>query len=498
MQAQYQDIDTLLQWIGVTQLTHRQAIVQDLLPQGSGLANLLREDMDGIMDICSHYNKRNPASSRFYVSRVVTKSLQDLMLYVKDQDRIGLPLGVEGTVDQGQLLLDLAESRERHMRRTEIKKNGKALITADFQTKLKGRSQWERWSIELTSTLNGIIGINGVALSYIIRSDEVPEYDGHQDWDQLANAAAPLRGAKFAQDSRIVHQIIFRNIAEESDAYTYVKPNIRLENGRTDYLALCARYDSHSSKETRINEAKKTIQSLQYRNERSMAFEKFVDRFQRAIDDLEAGGRPMHNDDIVDTLWPKIMNNEIKEFVVALKVDQARNPRGFREILQDIATEVPKISPNASFKRNVSEVSSPHRKYIKEGNCPHKGVMVDGKVFIGNYTGQKWFDESVKPYHAEILEARNTKKKGQGSYQQGQGSYQQNKSIKAAKRKLKKLKAKVQVLKEEKRKVASISKSSDNTDKESDSSSDESIDQAGTAFGGKRSVHKKKRKAKSS
>ncbi len=483
------DSDTLLQWIGVTQVGHRAAIIQDMLPTGTGLANLSREDMDGIMEICSHYNKRNPSNSRFYVSRVVIKSLQDLMLYVKDQDHIGLPLGVRDSVDQEHFVQDLIEARERHTRRVELKKNGKALITTDFQTKLKGRSQWERWSIELTSTLNGIIGINGIPLSYVIRSEEESTYEGHASWDQLAVAASPLRGAKFAQDSRIVHQIIFRNIAEESDAYTYVKPNVRLENGRVDYLALCARYDSHSSKETRINEAKKTLQTLQYRNERSMPFEKFVDKFQRAVDDLEAGGRPMHNDDVIDTLWPKIINNEIREFVTALKVDQARNPRGFREILQDIATEVPKTSPNASFRRNVSEVSSSHGQYIRDGNCPHRGVMVDGKMFIGNYTGQKWFDESVKPYHAEILEARNKNKKAQGS------TNHHKKSINSAKRKLKKLKAKVQVLKEEKRKVAATSKSSEDQERvDSDSSSDESNDKAGAKFGGKRSVHKKKKK----
>lgn len=481
------DIDTLLLWIGVDTERHREAIAEDLLPESIGLNNLLREDMDGITEICNHYNKRNPSNSRFYVSRVVMKSLQDLMLYVKDQDRIGLSLGIKESVEQEKFLQDLQEARQRHERKSDIKKNGKALITAEFQTKLKGRSQWERWNIELISTLNGIIGINGTPLSYVIRGNEQPEYDELDDWDKLYISASPLHGAKFTQDSRTVHQIIFRNIAEDSDAYTYVKPNVRLENGRMDYLALCARYDSHSSKETRINEAKKTLQTLQYRNERSMPFERFVDKFQRAVDDLDAGGRPMHNDDVIDLLWPKIINNEIKEFVIALKVDQARNPRGFREILQDIAMEIPKISPSASFKRNVSELTTHQGKYTREGDCPQSGVMTNGKMFIGNYTGQRWFDESVKPHHAEILKARNDGKKSKAP------GKSHKKAINSAKRKLKKLKVKVKELKEEKRKIASLTKNLSGQISESDSSSDESNDNAGSAFGGKKSVHKNKR-----
>ena len=57
-----------------------------------------------------------------------------------------------------------------------------------------------------------------------------------------------------------------------------------------------------------------------------MLFESFTEKLQRAIDGLELGVRHMHNDDIVDIIWQKILNNEIKEFVVALKVDQPGNP----------------------------------------------------------------------------------------------------------------------------------------------------------------------------
>lgn len=63
----------------------------------------------------------------------------------------------------------------------------------------------------------------GISLSYVIRKDQTPNLQGHPDRDQLANAATPLTGSKYTQDSQMVHQIILRNIAEDSDAYIRLK-----------------------------------------------------------------------------------------------------------------------------------------------------------------------------------------------------------------------------------------------------------------------------------
>ena len=55
-----------------------------------------------------------------------------------------------------------------------------------------------------------------------------------------------------------------------------------------------------------INEAKKTLNSMSYRNERILKFDKFVAKFVKAIDDLEKYERGMHNADIVDLIWKKV------------------------------------------------------------------------------------------------------------------------------------------------------------------------------------------------
>ena len=61
-----------------------------------------------------------------------------------------------------------------------------------------------------------------------------------------------------------------------------------------------------------INEAKRTLESMTYRNERAMKFEKFVAKFVKTVDDLEKYERGMHNADVVDLIWKKMTNPKSK------------------------------------------------------------------------------------------------------------------------------------------------------------------------------------------
>ena len=79
-----------------------------------------------------------------------------------------------------------------------------------------------------------------------------------------------------------------------------------------------------------INEAKKTLANIAYRNEQAMMFEKFVATFKKEIDNLEMYGRGMHNGDIVDLLWTKMGNPELAPYVVSMKVHYQAVRRGYK------------------------------------------------------------------------------------------------------------------------------------------------------------------------
>ena len=55
-------------------------------------------------------------------------------------------------------------ANERKQCQVDQKKKGESLLTNDFQVKLESADQWERWLIELQSTLKMIIGVKGIAL----------------------------------------------------------------------------------------------------------------------------------------------------------------------------------------------------------------------------------------------------------------------------------------------------------------------------------------------
>ena len=96
--------------------------------------------------------------------------------------------------------------------------------------------------IELQSTLKTIIDVKGIALDYVIRKNDTPDLSDQANWEERARLAAPRYGNTYRLDTLAVHGVILRNIAESTDAYTYDKPKIRLDDGRVDIKALRARY----------------------------------------------------------------------------------------------------------------------------------------------------------------------------------------------------------------------------------------------------------------
>ena len=64
-------------------------------------------------------------------------------------------------------------------------------------------------------------------LTYVIREIDEPEYDDDLDYDENIINAVDLTGEEYKIDAKTVHQIILRNVHEDSDAYTYIKPLLR-------------------------------------------------------------------------------------------------------------------------------------------------------------------------------------------------------------------------------------------------------------------------------
>lgn len=426
-------------WMGFNAQAKRNAIIGDFLQEGYGALEFMSDE--DVKDMYTSYAKRTDAPFPIICTSAQKQRLRSLVMWVKDMSRAGMDLSFEDGTTKQQFLDRINASMLRHQRRQKQMKIGESFHDADFNTKLKTQSQWEKFVEELESTLGMIIGAKGVPLTYVIREIDEPNYDDDLDYDEAIINAVDLNGEDYKIDTRTVHQLILRNVHEDSDAYTYIKPLLRKRDGRLDILALRDRYHNDATKQAIINSAKNTLSHLRYKNERSFPFEKFSARLQKAYDELEANGRMVNNGDIVDDLWARIQNTDIQVYVSSLKVDYQRNPRNYQLILQDIAAEIAsKSSITFATNRNISAT------YTRQGPCPQQGVhKADGSLFIGNYSADQWRSESVKPYHNEIMKARSND--GGGNTDNGSSHSRSQKrrvnAIKRNKNKLKKLNQKI-------------------------------------------------------
>lgn len=476
------DTIQLLTMCGINSEEARNGIRDDMMTAPGGIGHLNEEDADGIHAACSTYAKRTIANGRFNVNRVQQKRLIALMYWVQDQKRLGEAPDFPATFNQEMVITAIMAANDRHHDRINQAKKGDSILSNDFQVKLQFSGQWERWEIELESTLRMIIGANGIALNYVTRENDEPDRSPQDSWEEQARLSAPHTGAKFKTDALTVHNIITRNISEASDAYTYIKPRIKKNNGRLDIIALKERYENKAMHETCINEAKKVLQTITYRNERAMKFEKFVANFQKAIDDLERYGRGMHDADIVDMIWPKMCNPELASYVVSLKVHHQHQRRGFREILQDIATQVPTIANTAFSPRGVAELGTGGAIYDNDKQeCPAEGAhLPDGTLFTGSYPYKQWHHHSVKPYQDEIRAIRE-----QSSRKPAHDKWDKKKTYHSQKKRAAELRTTISELESTKRRlIMEVNTQETEEDKEVKFTTP-SNKQAGTAFGGR-------------
>ena len=138
---------------------------------------------------------------------------------------------------------EIHESDIRYQCRKSQKKTGKEILSDHFTIPLKRISYWEIWNIDIQSVLVSIAGSKGIVISYVICVNNLPDLMGpHIICKKKAAAVAEHKGLYYKPDNEMVHQIILKNIAEYYDAYTYIKPHIKKNDGHNDIIDLRERF----------------------------------------------------------------------------------------------------------------------------------------------------------------------------------------------------------------------------------------------------------------
>ena len=120
-----------------------------------------------------------------------------------------------------------------------------------------------------------------------------------------------------------------------------------------------------------------------------------MSQFVKSVDRLEKQEIVLHNADIVELIWKKMMNTELIQYSNALKVQFQHLPRIYHQVLQDIASQVPLLS-TTNFCQ-TSEISTTLENSA-EATFPQTGEHdFKGKLFIGKYPFTKWTDDLLRP-----------------------------------------------------------------------------------------------------
>jgi hypothetical protein len=291
-------VNTILGWCRALANT-RAAVIAALIP--GGIIELADFSVDEIKEATKSFS-RLPVGA-FVLSPHTTKRLVQLTVWVKDKGRLDEDPTFPNNTTQANFVLRIDDAQRRDSIRKERKKTGESLSSVGINPPLKSSAGWEGWMVAVEAALTLAYGSKGVPLSYVIRENKAPQPDGHATWELKAIHVAPLTGLGYEADRMTVHLFIFNIVSEESDAYTYIQPLLRRNDGRRDVLALRERYENEATVQTRVNMANKTWDLLVYKNERAMTSEAFCKKFQRAPQHFDRAARPKHPGDIIDWIW---------------------------------------------------------------------------------------------------------------------------------------------------------------------------------------------------
>ena len=120
--------------------------------------------------------------------------------------------------------------------------------------------------VNYPSTIQGSLG---VPLSYVVRENDKPIPEGHDNFIEKCVACAPLKGTIFEADSRRVHQVISANVHCEA-AKQWIKFIKRKKNRRANMIVLRANSSREVNSSRRIVESEQLRDLIHYKNERYM------------------------------------------------------------------------------------------------------------------------------------------------------------------------------------------------------------------------------------
>jgi hypothetical protein len=245
------------------------------------LADLRNVKEKSLRDTLDAFEKR-PVNQRVMFGMARANRMVGLMYHVQDCDRIAVPYDHEEINEQ---VLDGAI--EFANARKSISDHEKTHADTASPGQLKDEKNWVPWHNQLEVFLSGLLGVNGIPLSYVIRKHEEPDLDNEFDnFIDMQVARAPLHGPSFQADARKVHNHIMSFVGGLR-AEQWIKSLKHFNNGRRDIMALRDHYNGAGNVSQQLARAEGIRDTIHYRSEKMLSFERFLARCQEMFNIYE-------------------------------------------------------------------------------------------------------------------------------------------------------------------------------------------------------------------
>jgi len=350
--------------------------------------------------------------------------------------------------------------------------------------KFKDERKWPEWEKAFTNYLAVIPGVSGIPLSYVIRKEDNPDEERtYESFNERMICRAPLVGQYYTADARRVHNLLLGFLQGENTE-SWIKSVARYQDGRRDMTALRRHYSGEGNSTRRISDAKRIQQTLHYKTERALLFNKFLDSLQKMFTIFEEEEEPLTERAKVDELLTKVQNSALAAGVAQLRYQLNTSGVTFTVAANHLNSEVSQMPDYQISRRiNATNTTSPGRGGRSGGRSGGRGYQGRGSG-RGRGRGGRGYEKTTTTYYSpaewEKLSYEDRDKIRKERDKRGeQGGTKRNISELTTKQLTTAI-------------ISSIQKANDDAKEASNNNPAKASTQAGNSFGGKESAKRSK------
>ena len=456
----------MLHWIGITERTHLATIIADCFADFRDLARL---DEKNINSMIKELSSRTTADGRVVLGTKKSRLLLSMLHWTQDFARISQKPSIVG-LNQATFLDQLDRAMQRADYRHRASEQLSTRAKESDPGPLLSEKDWKDWEQKFVNYAGCYFGSAGVPLSYVIRKNELPDTSAlEQKFVAKTIACAPLSGTAYEHDSLQVHEMLI-NFTTGQPSHAWIKSVEKYEDGRRSMNALREHFEGKGNATRNLAEANRIRDTLYYKNERSLSFEKFLNKMQEMFNIYAKEDQDLSEKGKIDILFAKVQNPGLQAAIEALRTKEIEGVElSYTAAANHLSTTVARLTATGS--RNVSSLTV--------GGGGNEGIYnPDGSIKTGHISNWKSLSQEDRSKVIEERKRLGANKKKSGGKEKGKESSNTIKQLRQQNQK-------------QRRKIKALTRK--NPDDDDDSDTAEEGNDAGDQFGGKNSKKKNKK-----